>query len=211
MARAGSSRMRGLQPAALGFRAHSGWVAVVAVGGSPASPTVVDRRRVEIADPKIRGSKQPFHAAEPLLLKEAERLIQRCTESTRLLALSAVRAALDDVRSKGYEVVGCGLLQGSGRPLPGLPAILASHPLLHAAEGEFFREALAQASEKCGLAVTRVRERELLERASAALRLPADKLTARIAGIGKEIGPPWAQDQKQAALVAWLALADASK
>jgi hypothetical protein len=76
---------------------------------------------------------------------------------------------------------------------------LASHPLLHTAEGELFREALAQASEKCGLAVSRVRERELPERASALLRMPADKLNARIAGIGKEIGPPWAQDQKQAA------------
>lgn len=197
--------------AALGFRAHSGWAAVVVLGGSPASPTVVDRRRIEIADPKIRGSKQPFHAAEPLALNDAEKLIQRCTNSTRLLALSAVRAALNNVRSQGYKVVGCGLLTGSGRPLPGLPAILASHPLLHAAEGEFFREALAQASDKCGLLVTRVHERELAERASALLRLPADKLNARIVGIGKEVGPPWAQDQKQAALVAWLALAGASK
>lgn len=197
--------------AALGFRAHSGWAAIVVLGGSPASPTVVDRRRIEIADPKIRGSKQPFHAAEPLPLKDAEKLIQRCTDSTRLLALSAVRAALSDVRSQGYKVVGCGLVTGSGRPLPGLEAILASHPLLHTAEGEFFREALAQASEKCGLTVTRVRERELAQRASALLRIPADKLNARIAGIGKEVGLPWAQDQKQAALVAWLALASTSK
>ncbi len=195
----------------MGFRAHSGWAAVVVLGGSPASPTVVDRRRIEIADPKIRGSKQPFHAAEPLPLKEAEKLIQRCTDSTCLLALNAVRGVLNDVRQRGCEVAGCGLLTGSARPLPGLPTILASHPLLHAAEGEFFREALAHASERCGLTVTRVRERELLEHASAALRLPADKLNARIAGIGKEIGPPWAQDQKQAALVAWLALAAASK
>ncbi len=197
--------------AAVGFRAHSGWAAVVVLGGLPASPTVIERRRIEIADPKIRGSKQPYHTAEPLDLKEAEKLIQRCADSTRHLALNAVRAALDDVRKKGYEVVGCGLLWGSGRPLPGLPAILASHPLLHSAEGEFFREALVHASERCGLAVTRVRERELLERGSAAFRLPADKLQRRIAEMGQSIGPPWAQDQKQAALVAWLALAGAAK
>jgi hypothetical protein len=144
-------------------------------------------------------------------LKEAEKLIQRCADSTRQLALSAVRAALGDVRRQGYEVVGCGLLAGSGRPLPRLEAILASHPLLHTAEGEFFREALSQVGEKCGLPVTRVRERELVECAASALRLPVGKLNRCIAELGKAIGPPWAQDQKQAALVAWLALAAASK
>ncbi|HXE75113.1 MAG TPA: hypothetical protein VNN18_05700 [Candidatus Xenobia bacterium] len=181
------------------------------VGGSPSAPNVIDRRRIEIADPRIRGSKQPFHAAEPLALKDAEKLIQRCAESTHSLAVSAVRAVLSAVRAQGCEVVGCGLLTGSGRPLPGLPAILASHPLIHTAEGEFFREALAQASERCTLPIMRVRERELEGRASAALRLPADKLNARIAGLGKTIGPPWAQDQKLAALAAWLALAGTSK
>ena len=200
-----------LHCAALGFRAHSGWAAVVVLGGPASSPVVVDRRRIEIADPKIRGSKQPFHAAEPLDFKDAEKLIQRCTDSTRLLALNAVRAVLDDIQKKGYQVVGCGLLTGSGRPLPGLEAILASHPLLHAAEGEFFREALVCASERCGLPVTRVRERELLEHASVVLSLPADKMQRRIAELGQSIGPPWAQDQKQAALVAWLALAGGSK
>ena len=200
-----------LRRAALGFRAHSGWAAVVVLGGSPATPTVIERRRIEIADPEIRGSKQPFHAAEPLPLKRAERLIQRCADSTRGLALGAVRAVLEDIRKKGYNVVGFVLLTGSGRPLPGLEAILASHPLLHTAEVEFFREALVYASESCGLPVMKVRERELLERGVVILGTPADKLQRRIAELGQSIGPPWGQDQKQAALVAWLALAGASK
>lgn len=211
MAKRKTNGKKALTSAAVGFRAHSGWVAVVVLAGLPDSPTVVDRRRIEIADPKIRGSKQPYHAAEPLELREAEKLIKRCTESTRLLALNAVRTVLDDVRKKGYEVAGCGLLLASGRPVPGLAAILASHPLIHTAEGEFFREALVHASERCGLPVSRVREREVLERGSAGLRLPADKLQRRIAELGRSLGPPWAQDQKQAALVAWLALADAAK
>jgi len=147
------SKKDSIHRAALGIRAHSGWAAVVVLGGSPASPTVLDRRRIEIADPKIRGSKQLFHAAEPLELREAEKHIKRCTDSTRLLASSAVRTILDDVRKKGYHVVACGLLPASGRPVPGLAAVLASHPLIHTAEGEFFREALVHASERCGLPV----------------------------------------------------------
>jgi len=197
--------------AVLGFRAHSGWAAVVVVSGMAAAPVVVDRRRIEIADPKIRGSKQPFHAAEGLPFKDAEQLIRRCTNSTNALAERAVRSVVDDAQAKGYRVAGCALLTASGRPLPGLAAILASHALIHAAEGEMFRETLVRASEKCGLPVTKVRERELLERAAAALRTPADKLQRRLADLGRSLGPPWTQDQKLAALAALLALTPSAK
>ena len=197
-----------LPRAALGFRAHSGWAAVVVVSGTAAAPVILDRRRIEIADPKVRGSKQPFHAAEPLPFKDAEQLIRRCTKSTNGLAERAVRGVVDDAQGKGYRVAGCGLLTASGRPLPALAAILASHALIHAAEGEMFREALVRASEECGLAVTKVRERELLERAASALRTPADKLQRRLAELGRPLGPPWTQDQKLATLVALLALSE---
>jgi hypothetical protein len=195
-----------LPRAGLGFRAHSGWAAVVVVAGTAAAPVIVDRRRIEIADAKIRGSKQPFHAAEPLPFKDAEQLIRRCTNSTNALAERAVRSVVDDAQGKGYRVAACGLLTASGRPLPGLAAILASHALIHAAEGEMFRETLVRACEKCGLPVIKVRERELLERAAATLRTPAAKLQRRLAELGRPLGPPWTQDQKLATLVAILAL-----
>jgi hypothetical protein len=193
-----------MQRAALGFRVHSGWAALVAVAGSP--PTVIDRRRIAIADPAIAGSMQPFHAAEGLASAKAERLIQRCSESTQRLARGALGAAIDRLRQTGHEVVGCGVLLGSGRPLPPLPQLLASHALIHTAEGEFFRDAVVDAAGHCGLAVTGVKERELLARAAADLRTSADDLQRRLAELGRAVGPPWQQDQKQAALVAWLAL-----
>ena len=46
----------------------------VAVAGSPRNPVVIERCRIETADPAIRGSKQPFHAAEPLEFAKAEAL-----------------------------------------------------------------------------------------------------------------------------------------
>ena len=200
------SRKSAANAAALGLRAHSGWAALVAVAGSPRAPVVLDRRRIEIADPKIRGSKQPFHAAEPLDLGQAEQLIRRCTESTRLLARQALHAGINELREKGYVVRRCGILLGSGRPIPPLATILASHALIHAAEGEFFRNALLDAAEHCGLAVTGVRERELFSRAAAELRISADEWARRTAEIGRLIGPPWRQDEKLAALVGCLAL-----
>jgi hypothetical protein len=51
-----------------------------------------------------------------------------------------------------------------------------------------------------------VKERELLARAAADLGLSAARIEDRVAGMGKGIGPPWRQDQKFAAVAAWLAL-----
>lgn len=193
--------------AALGCRAHSGWAVVVAVAGSRRSLAVIDRRQIEIADPKIAGSKQPYHAAEPMPLKEAEHLIHRCVERTRFLARQAFRAIVDDVEKQGYQTVGCGILLASGRPTTTLAATLASHAAIHTAEGEFFRDALAHASQHCGLPVTGVRERELYDRAGAELGFSASELLRQVNEMGKPLGPPWRQDEKSAALVGWLALA----
>ena len=192
--------------AALGVRAHSGWAALVAVAGSPRKPAVVERRRLQTADPAIPGSKQPYHAAEGWELTKAAKYLQRCTARSRLLARQAVRSVIHDLEKRGYEVVGCGVLLGSGRPIPGLAAILASHPLIHTAEGQMFRDVFVRAWQHCRLPVTGVKERELFPQAAARLRLPARTLQSRTAALGRELGPPWTEDQKLAALAAWLAL-----
>jgi hypothetical protein len=196
--------------AALGFRAHSGWAAVVAIAGPLRSPAIVERGRIELVDPRDPHGKQPYHAAAELELKEAQKLITQCTKKTKILARQGLRKITADLRKKGYEVNGCGVLQGSGRALPALARILASHPLLHTAEGILFRDVLTQASEHYKISVTAVRERELFVQSTAELGLSADELQRRLSEIGKPLGPPWGQDEKYAALVAWLALAGTS-
>lgn len=192
--------------ATLGFRAHSGWAVLVGVAGPTESPVVIDRRRIELVDSTIPGSMQPYHAAERLSLKAAEEFVNRSTETARGLARSALRAVIDELRLKGYVVIGCGILLASGRPATTLAATLASHALIHTAEGELFRNALAHASKNCGLDVLGVKERDLNARAADQLGLSLDELRRRVGELGRPIGPPWRQDEKHAALVAWLAL-----
>src|SRR6267154_3051596 len=91
--------------AAIGCRAHSGWAALVAVGGSPGSPEVLLRRRIENADPEIPGSKQPFHAAERLDFADAKELLNECTASTRRLSRQAFKSVIDELRRKNYSAV----------------------------------------------------------------------------------------------------------
>jgi hypothetical protein len=190
----------------LGLRTHSGWAALVAVGGSAPAPAVVDRRRIEMADdPRAR---QPYHAAEDLPPVRAAALLARFAHRARERAVAGLGDALGDLRAKGYEVVGALVLTASGRPLPALESVLASHALIHTADGEHFRDALASASGQHRLSVTRIPEKELLARAEAALRRPARELQAVVTAWGKALGPPWTQDQKLSALGAWTLLAE---
>jgi hypothetical protein len=193
-------------PAAIGFRAHSGWAAAVAVAGPLDAPVVITRRRIAMMERGAVGPSQPYHAAVGLDIREAEQHVANSAARAAALAATGLRLILEDLRQLGHRVVGCGLLLASGRPLPPLEKILASHPLLHTAEGELFREALRAASRECGLPLTGVKERELFQRAGADLRLPAERIERHVAAMGRDIGPPWTQDQKLAAGVAWLAL-----
>lgn len=183
-------------PAAIGFRAHSGWAAAVALAGPADSPVVVARRRIEMRERGAAGPSQPYHAAVGLDIREAERLVRECAARAAELAVAALRGLVEDLGRLGHPVVGCGLLLGSGRPLPTIEKILSSHPLLHTAEGELFRNALRAASLECGLPVSEVKE-----------RLLAEDLKRQAAGLGKAIGPPWRQDEKLAAAVAWMVIA----
>jgi hypothetical protein len=191
---------------AVGMRVHSGWAALVVMGGTSRGPSVLERRRIVIFDATIAGSKQPFHAAEKMELKRAEAHIAQCKASTWKMAREAFRAVVEEMRAQGHEVGGCGLLLASGRPVGTLPAALASHTMLHTAEGQFYRDALREASEHYGVPVTGVREKELFARATETLRLSENEIRRRVGEMGKAIGPPWSQDEKLAALVGWVAL-----
>jgi hypothetical protein len=191
--------------ATIGLRAHTGWAVAVALAGAPAAPVVLDRRRLDLTDPEV--PRQAFHAAAGLDPGAAEALVERATRTAEALTERAVGGLVGELRSAGHQVVGAGVALGGGRRLGTLARILASHAAMHAAEGELYREALVHAGAACGLPVTGVPERDLRERAAAALRLPVPELRRRVVELGRSCGPPWAQDQKSAALVAWVALA----
>jgi len=175
---------------------------MVAIGGPVVRPVVVLRRKIEFAGD---GSKQPYHEAEQMPLSQAAVHINRCTTSTIAMARNALREALAKVAE--YEVKGACILSASGRPLPDLPAILRSHALIHTAEGEFFRSAVRQACDSCGLPHWQVKERDLWIEAERQLDQPREGLQVTVDAFRKDLGPPWQQDHKLAALAAWLTLA----
>jgi hypothetical protein len=179
-----------MQAAAIGIRAHSGWGAVVVVAGGPGAIDVMDRRKIVIS-----AVSQPYHFAKDLA--DPESYLAECAAASEKLALDALREIILSARRRQKIVQSCAILLSAGRTLPALPKILASHPLIHTAEGEFFRQAFRKAGERLDLKVTGI-ERDLIER--------SDPLKREIAALGSSLGPPWTSDQKNACLAALLVL-----
>jgi hypothetical protein len=191
----------------VGFRVHSGWAAVVAVSIEKGAPVILSRQRVHLVDTFTYEFRQPYHTAEKMLEGQAREFIERMRNEARRLAYRAIGQLESRTQEQGVKLTRCGLLLASGRPLPVLEKILASHALIHTADGEHFREAIVHASERCGLAINCVKERELLDRAGQAFRLKPKELLRRITELGRPHGSPWSQDEKFATIAAWLAMA----
>lgn len=192
--------------AAIGVRMHSGWGALVAVSNDSGHLRVVERGRIDVIDENSSKKKQPYHFAKNLALGAAEKYIAKCAVDSERLASESIRRLIHKLRDGDYAVKTCAVVLASGRPLPSLSEILASHPLIHTAEGVFFRRAVWTACEKLKIQVSGVRERDLQTQAKSVLGKSATSAVKKISKMGKSIGAPWTQDHKSAALAAWISL-----
>lgn len=196
-----------MKTAAMGARMHSGWGVLVAVSNDGGRLGVIVRERIAVIDEKAGGKRQPYHFAKTMALGAAEKYLARSSAESQRLACDSIRALAESLRARDYRIERCALLTASGRELPGLEKILAAHPLIHTAEGEFFRRAIWTACESAKIAVSAVREHDLEKEAKAALGKSMAGVMKQIANMGKTLGPPWTQDHKKAALAAWMVLA----
>ena len=199
-----------MKHAAVGCRVHSGWAALIALSVTKGAPVVLFRERIHLVENFTYKFRQPYHTAKKLPLEEARAFVARVRSEARRLARRVIRELKTELRDQGYSLTGFGLLLASGRPLPVFAKILAAHSLIHTADGELFREALVHAATRTGLKPVVIRERELADSASRALRSKPADLAQSISVLGLPLGPPWSQDEKLASLVAWLAASSPS-
>jgi len=199
--------------ATIGIQMHSGWGVLVAVVSSDKKVELLERRRISVTDATMPGGNQPYHHASLRFdrqnLRDAERYLSDCATACERLATIAIEEAVAGVRGHGYRIAGAAILQSAGRPLPTLPQILAAHPLIHTAEGEFFSRVARAACERLQIPVTGIRRRDLDEQAKATLGRSAVPLQRAVAALGKSVGPPWTADHKNAALAAVIVSASA--
>jgi hypothetical protein len=204
-----SSRDRG-RAAAVGCRAHTGWAALVVVAGGVARPEVLFRGRVELGDPRGRVKRNVYHAARRLEPSAAADLIETAERIAAEQAAAALERTLRRATDDGAVVRSCAVVVGASVGQARLESILASHALVHAAEGRLYQGALLQSAESLDLHATAIPKRSIWEEGEAALGVAQEELRQWIDELRREVGPPWAQDQKLAALAAWIALGRSS-
>ena len=180
---------------------------MVVLGSAPSDPSILARSRVELIDDHDPESKQPYHAVESLCVEEATGRLRGYLEVAVGLAHAAIETQFAAVKQRGYQVKSVGIIESSGRKEISLTSILKSHALIHAAEGEHFRNALSAAAQGLGLRVSRIQARDLEDHAVSQLRLPLKSMLGTVNDLGRQVGPPWGADQKRAALLAWTLLA----
>jgi hypothetical protein len=196
--------------AALGCRAHTGWAALVVVAGGVARPEVLFRGRAELGDPTGRVRRNVYQSARGLDPAEAAELVEAAERIAAEQAAAALELPVREAADKGAAVRSCAVVVGAFPTGARLESVLASHAFAHAAEGRLYQEALLRGAEARGLDAVAVPKRSIWEQGEAALTVPRVELRHWIDGLRREVGPPWAQDQKLAALAAWIALARSS-
>ena len=203
---------------ALGFRPHTGWTVAVVVGGDVGSPQVVDRRVLPLTD-EDHIPAQIYHAAVGLELAAAEKLIRRAEEIVTQVTEREVARFLAALRKIGHTPLIAGIATTAGQresvyahpgggQHAGIGYVLGAHVRMHAAEGELYGDALADALDDAGVMVTRVHPRDVTAVAVRGLQRDAQSLQQTVDALGVRLGPPWRKDEKEATLLAWVTLAD---
>jgi hypothetical protein len=195
--------------AAVGFADHSGWAIAVAVVRTGDWFDVVARERLDIVEPGWTlpggfGARQPYHAVAEM--GADRRLVEDTIEAAAAGSAAAIRRIAESVARGGHQLVAAGVPAGAVALPRSLDAILVSHALLHAAEGELFREALAEGASRCGLAISRMPRKEVAADAAASVGLPRHAFEMRLRGMRDVLGPPWQADHRLAMAAAVLAL-----
>src|SRR6202012_5903737 len=111
-----------------------------------------------------------------------------------------------DLQNDGVAVRAAAV-SAAGAKLPDdLADIFRVHSRQHAAEGNFYRDVVADACAGRGLSVRRVVERTLADEVGALIGADAAEVAERLKAMGAELGPPWSEDYRLAILAAWLHL-----
>ncbi len=188
---------------AIGMRVKTGRATAVVVAGPAASPKVIKRCAVELCDPAIPESKQPYHAELELPQAEGAKVVKRATDAVRAVAARALRDLVKEVRDGGYDLRGVALVIGSAAD----PSKLANpHIRAHALEGRLFWQVLEDAAKRLDVACSVVVEREALAKGAAALGKREEQLKTAVAELGRSIGRPWGGEEKTATVAAWMVL-----
>src|SRR5437867_7085929 len=190
------------QLAALGFRVKSGWAVAVLLTGSARSPQLCDARRIDLSDPRLPETRQPYHAATGKLETDTSK-INRRVRVVRSIAQKSIATLVAGYRQHGCRISCAALVVGSQID-PG--SIANPHIRAHAFEGQLFRSVLEEALQGYRIRTEVLIERDAYAQGATKLKESNEDVRRMIQNFGQAAQGPWRAEQKLAALAAWLAL-----
>lgn len=188
---------------ALGFRIKSGYAVAIVLSGPSRAPTIVARRHVDLSDPDVPETRQPYHdgffkeeSDSPEIARRVK-IVKRCAKKSMNALVEEACGIEPGENARAALVVGSVI-----DPLKiGNPHIRA-----HAREGMLFRTVVEDALRSRGIECDVIVEKQLATTATTGLRRPAAEIKRALAAFGKTLGGPWRAEEKAAATAAWLAL-----
>ena len=199
---------------AIGFRVKSGHAIAVILQGSVESPLPVARQVVELCDPAVAETRQPYHSglgqaeADPKTIARRVKTIERAASaSVSELAARLGVDRLEQGRTGSSRRVECRAALVTGSVID--PESVGNpHIRAHAYEGRLFRTVLERALVAHGIRASVIVEKQLAETARRRLGRSDRAIKQRLLELGTVFGSPWRSDEKAAATAAWMALAD---
>lgn len=180
----------------------SGWAAMVLVRRSH-GVELLDSMRVELSDPDVPESRQPFHDGFSTA-RTPGRALTRLLTSVHTYGSRALAEALDRYTAgTGVDIGSAAVVVGS---LIEPESLGNTHMRIHASEGQLFRELVVDALRRRGIHTHVWRDRDLYRAASGRLGRSEPAIRTYLTQLGKGQIGPWRAEQKAAALAAWLAL-----
>jgi len=189
---------------AIGFRVKTGRATAVVMIGPASAPRVLSRKSLQLWDPAIPESHQPWHADFELPPDESARIVPIALKAVDRVALSALRELVDEVRSTRGSIAGIALVAGSSTDPE---SIHNPHMRAHAREGQLFPQSLAAAAKTLRIPAVTLVESEVFTTAAAKLAKSPDAIKLAVTEMGRDVGKPWSAEEKAAAAAAWITLA----
>ena len=189
---------------AIGFRVKTGRATAVVMAGPASAPRVLSRKSLQLWDPAVPESHQPWHAEFELPAEESARIVPKALAAVERIALSALRELVGEVQTEQGVILGISLVAGSATDPE---SIRNPHMRAHAREGQLFPHALAAAARTMRIPAVMMVESEVFASAAAKLGKSPGAIKAAVAEMGRAVGKPWSAEEKCAAAAAWITLA----
>ena len=194
----------------IGFKAHLGWLACVAVAADDRDLQPLAAQRLDLFADQPREVREPYHVAggwlglervaapaDPLALIERVRQLQDALAAAQLAALKASMAEQGLIWQRAALLVGRGIVHT-------LEDTLSSHAHIHIAEGEAVRDAARAGLTALKAAWANQDEKDSMPLAAAQLGLSSDELDQRLKQARPAGAKSWTKEHRTIAAAAWV-------